>query len=347
MLDDRHNTRNQQEHGAANMGPADKFGNRAGAAKAARGVPGKPHSESPVPAVTGRPRLELSLTQILGSTGAAVTAAFLGSRLGVAGTLIGAALASIISVVGGAIYTTSIKATRHRVAQALVAVRGQDEEEPNKGQQRISAPVAPARPAIHTARQPVVASRPTGAGRARGAAPGRARHPAFRGVLIGAVLSVTVFVAALVVVTGYETVSGTALAGGRPGGLTVLGGRQPDAGSDQVTVTSTTGTSGAKVGPTTTSSSTGAPTTAESGAKKATAPAGTPETHAATPTSAEPTVSSTQTSDAGRSATGSPTATSTRGSDSTTSNSVPATASQPASSGAFTSPSTTVAAAAR
>ncbi len=132
MLDDgHHNTRNQhtrnQQRGAANMGPAGKFGSGTSPAKGAQGMPGNPDPEPPVPPLTGRPRLELSLTQILGGAGAAVTAAFLGSRLGVAGTLIGAALASIISVVGGAVYTTSIKATRHRVTQAIVAARGQDE----------------------------------------------------------------------------------------------------------------------------------------------------------------------------------------------------------------------------
>lgn len=44
----------------------------------------------------------LSVTQIAASTAAAVTAALIGSRLGVAGTLTGASIASIVSGVGAA-----------------------------------------------------------------------------------------------------------------------------------------------------------------------------------------------------------------------------------------------------
>jgi hypothetical protein len=189
MLDDRFDpSPDPGPHGPSNGGSAG-FSGRPDAAKAAPRVPGQRDPEPSLPSV-GRPRLELSLTQILGSTSAAVTAAFLGSRLGVAGTLVGAALASVISVVGGAVYTTSIKATRHRVAQALVAVRSQAEEG------RLES---------------IPRSRP---------APGR---PLVRGVLVGASLSAVVFVAALTLITGYESVSGSALAG-QAGGLTVLGG---------------------------------------------------------------------------------------------------------------------------
>ena len=56
----------------------------------------------------------LSATQVTASMAAAVTAALVGSRLGVAGTVIGAGLASVISVVGGAVIGHSILSPAHR-----------------------------------------------------------------------------------------------------------------------------------------------------------------------------------------------------------------------------------------
>ena len=65
----------------------------------------------------------LSAIQIVASTAAAVTAALIGSRLGVAGTLTGAALASIVSAVGAAVYGHSLLVTRRQVTRALRLVR--------------------------------------------------------------------------------------------------------------------------------------------------------------------------------------------------------------------------------
>ncbi|MEU6710177.1 hypothetical protein ABZ897_01760 [Nonomuraea sp. NPDC046802] len=62
-------------------------------------------------------RFELSVPQILGSALAAVTAAVASSYLGVAGTVIGAAVVSIASTVATAIYTHYLKTTGERVKQ--------------------------------------------------------------------------------------------------------------------------------------------------------------------------------------------------------------------------------------
>lgn len=59
----------------------------------------------------GQRKFELSMPQILGSALAAVTAAVAASYLGVAGTVIGAALVSVASSVGTAIYTHYLKRT--------------------------------------------------------------------------------------------------------------------------------------------------------------------------------------------------------------------------------------------
>jgi hypothetical protein len=64
-------------------------------------------------------RLSLSATQILASGLAAVSATVAASYFGLAGTVIGAGLGSVISVVGGAIYSYSIRQTRSRVRRGL------------------------------------------------------------------------------------------------------------------------------------------------------------------------------------------------------------------------------------
>ena len=76
-----------------------------------------------VDAQGGENRFGLSVIQIVASTAAAVTAALIGSRLGVAGTLTGAALASVVSGVGAAVYGHSLLVTRRKMAKALRLVR--------------------------------------------------------------------------------------------------------------------------------------------------------------------------------------------------------------------------------
>ena len=53
----------------------------------------------------------LSITHILASALAAVTATFAASYFGVSGTIIGAALASVVTVVGNTLYSHSIQRT--------------------------------------------------------------------------------------------------------------------------------------------------------------------------------------------------------------------------------------------
>ncbi|PRY46341.1 hypothetical protein [Umezawaea tangerina] len=59
--------------------------------------------------------LDLKPAQIAAGALAAVTAAFLGSKLNVAGTISGAAVASVVSTIGGALYQRSIERTRESV----------------------------------------------------------------------------------------------------------------------------------------------------------------------------------------------------------------------------------------
>lgn len=74
-----------------------------------------------------QPRLELSVTQIVASALAAMTAAVLASFLGVAGTLIGTAVMSIIATTGSALYKESIRRTHERL-RTLVVPLDSDQE---------------------------------------------------------------------------------------------------------------------------------------------------------------------------------------------------------------------------
>ena len=68
-----------------------------------------------------RQKLELNPVQVMASALAAVTSAVLLSTLGTAGTIIGAAIGSLIATSGAAIYAYSLRVGRERVAAAQAA----------------------------------------------------------------------------------------------------------------------------------------------------------------------------------------------------------------------------------
>jgi hypothetical protein len=65
------------------------------------------------------PRFQLSATQLLATALAAITATIAASFLGVAGTVVGAALASVVSAIGTAVYSHSLRTTRARVRAGM------------------------------------------------------------------------------------------------------------------------------------------------------------------------------------------------------------------------------------
>jgi hypothetical protein len=215
---------------------------------------------------TDRPRLQLSATQVTASALAATTATVAASYLGVAGTVIGAAVASVLTVTGNAVYSHSIQRTSDRVrtvvpAAARFTPRG-----------HAPAPTAPER----TAR--------------------RGRRPAWT---VLAAACVGVFAGVLIVVTGIELAAGRPLSDvvqGKPGsGTSVLGntgGTQKPAPVPKVTVTVTPTvvtstptvtktatptaptTPTATTTPTPTATPTASPSSSPSGSSSATATAG-------------------------------------------------------------------------
>ena len=167
----------------------------------------------------------LSVIQIVASTAAAVTAAVIGSRLGVAGTLTGAALASIVSAVGAAVYGHSLLVTRRHMTKALRLVRptaaapttlaGTTTPAATRAAGRRTS--RPAMPGPYD--DPTVVIR--NAGLTATPAPRRSRRPLIV-VLAAAAAAVVVFAASLATVSLVETVKGSPLSGGT--GLSVHGG---------------------------------------------------------------------------------------------------------------------------
>jgi hypothetical protein len=180
----------------------------------------------------------IRFSQVLAGTMAAVTAAVLGSTMGVAGTVAGAGLASIVTTVGGALYLRSIQRTRQSVRTVrdkVVARAG--------GTSVTLVEEDPDTEAEHDDDQPPARR--------------KMRWPA---VIVGSVLA---FALGMLAVTGVEWLRGEPLSGGD--GTTVgrivrsgtSGGSEhdqsppatresttPDTGPSTVTVTQTQPTSG-------------------------------------------------------------------------------------------------------
>lgn len=171
----------------------------------------------------------LKPAQVIASALAAVTAAFLGSTLGVAGTVVGAGVASVVTTIGGEIYLRSLQRTRNaarRTREVLTHVTDtrlrqetQYVEPPSGGPRnplvRASEPHDPHR----TQRvAPVGAEDRTEYLPRAGASPVAAPPPhqpwwKRRWPVIGAA-SVAAFVVGMLAITGFEKLIGHPISGG-------------------------------------------------------------------------------------------------------------------------------------
>jgi hypothetical protein len=158
------------------------------------------------------------ISQVLAGALAAVTAALIGSTMGVAGTVIGAGLASMVSTIGGALYLRSIERTTKGVRTVRAKVVGKSggttvlvaEEDPEKE----PGDEVEADPAVASDEQPPEERR-------------RLRWP----MLV--VASLAAFALGMLAVTGVEWVRGESLSG--DGGTTFgsIVDRQRDGGTQQ------------------------------------------------------------------------------------------------------------------
>ncbi len=162
-----------------------------------------------------KPALELSATQVVAGALAAMTAAYLGSRLSLAGTVVGAALASVVAAVAGSLYTASLRTTRHRVRTVL--------------QGRATGPALPTVVnAVPHRGAATVADRAPAQPSAPAAGEGRSRY-GWKNILVAAAIA---FSLAGVALTGLELATGSALSGGQ--GTTISQVAEPRRNPDAV-----------------------------------------------------------------------------------------------------------------
>lgn len=155
-------------------------------------------------------KLSFSLPQLLGSAAAAATVAYVGSSLGTAGTIFGAALASVVGAIAGTVYTAGLDRTGRRLGSVMQ--RGWDrirDADPELDEEN---------PAEQPGEEPSGATvQPRDKGRTW-------RHVAVR-ALIGAG---AIFAVSFVAITVFELISGQPLGGGS--GTTVGQVVRPDRG---------------------------------------------------------------------------------------------------------------------
>jgi hypothetical protein len=131
---------------------------------------------------------QLSATQVAAGALAAVSSAVVASFFGLAGTLIGAALASVISTVSAALYSNSLQKTNEKLRRARGQVTGRLSTA--DGTEAAAAPAAPATQVLPAHLDPR-------------RAPARRSRPRWTRV---AVYAAAVFVMAMGIVTGIELI---------------------------------------------------------------------------------------------------------------------------------------------
>ncbi|MER7501810.1 hypothetical protein AB0L05_37250 [Nonomuraea pusilla] len=153
-------------------------------------------------------KFELSVPQILGGALASVTAAVAASYLGVAGTVVGAAVVSVASTVASAIYTHYLKRTGDRVKDRALSAWHPGAEEAQVGAPQAApgegllAAAAQARPQESTLELPAVELREL---ETPPAPPGRSRLPWLK----MAVAAALVFAVSMGSILVYQAVAHT------------------------------------------------------------------------------------------------------------------------------------------
>ncbi|MFJ4104608.1 hypothetical protein [Amycolatopsis japonica] len=207
------------------------------------------------------------IIQVTAAAMAAITAALLGSTLGVAGTVAGAGLASVITTLGGELYLRSLQRTKDAALKARVVLTV-------PGRRRVLEPGEEETVRLKPSEDE---EEPTG----------RKFKPRWA-VIAG--VSVVAFAVALVAITGFEGATGKTFGGGT--GTTIgkiIGGGQAQERQDKHDTPPATSPSETKDDqpektPTNTPPPSTTPTTTQAPPTTPTAPSTTPSTSQAPPT---------------------------------------------------------------
>lgn len=232
---------------------------------------------------------DLSATQLVGGALAAMTSAVIGARLGVAGTILGAAIGSIVAGIAGSLYTASLKHTKEKLTSALVGRVGDTRVEithvaPETAADRDWSWQAPAEQSPPAAVAP--ASAEPVARAADVGAPGlRQPRMPWKPILIS---TAAVFLLAIAGLTTVELISGKALSGGQGTTITqVSEGRSGDSDERPSVIPSSTPSAESSTEPTPESSATPEPSPSST-----TEPSASPSESAPPSESSEPSASS-------------------------------------------------------
>jgi hypothetical protein len=234
------------------------------------------------------PRVEINWVQVSASALAAVSSAVLLSTVGVAGTIIGAAIGSVFATAGSAIYSHFLGLSRSRVAAAQAAALDRLTHA-RSGASGVWADTRRNPSPTVTFSAARVAAELDDAERELESAPDEAR-PSWREVLADlrwkriAAVAGGIFVVAMLVIVSFELVTGRAVStytGGADSGTrsSIPGlGAKHGSGTPAKTPAPTTGTTSSPAAPSSTSTPSETPTPSPS------------ETPSQAPTSAPPTV---------------------------------------------------------
>jgi hypothetical protein len=231
----------------------------------------RPDRESP-PDTAAKPKIDLSPAQVLGGALAAMTAAFLGSRLSVAGTVVGAALASVVAAVGGSLYTASLRTTQEKVKTVF--------------QGRVAGSSVP------TTVETVSWDEPTAAApSARAAQSDRGGRVSWKRIAVAALAA---FALAGVVLTGLELATGQALSGGKGTTISQVTEQDPAPKTKPTTAPTSASPSPSEASPTTSTTPVPTPEASTSAPEpSATATEATPVPAPSASTSSTPSASAT------------------------------------------------------
>ena len=161
-------------------------------------------------------RPDLTVNKVIAGAGAAATSAVVGSFFGAAGTVLGAALGSVVSMIATTIYQHSLDRTRDTVKARIKLPGGRTVEVAGKVEvpaPRVAAAGEPGRARVYVT-PAGLANQPTAVLSAVSpASPARPR----RRWVVRTALAVGVFLIGLLAVTGVELVKGSTLAWGETG----------------------------------------------------------------------------------------------------------------------------------
>ena len=172
----------------------------------------RPPSPDEGPDRPAPPKSSLSVSQVVGGALAAMTAAALGSRLSLAGTIVGAAFASVIAAVAGALYTASLRRTSKHVNAVLTRVRPTaPATTPGSSPDTTTTRTVPPAPGWGSAADTQILPTVPASGSATGTPQGHRPRIGWKRVVVAAVL---MFLVAALALTGIELATGRALSGG-------------------------------------------------------------------------------------------------------------------------------------